>query len=142
MDVTHPGLRGLIYFIHQFEPSFKEASLLDDAELLPAVTAINRQIQELAPVLNSPSVDAQITVTSSDPDVPIAAMCKQHDGATYVFAACMRNHLSERCRIARSPSSTDVQVLGESRTIKLDSGRFDDAFKPYAVHLYRIPTTE
>ena len=44
MSLIH-GSRGLIYFVHQFEPRFKEASLLDDAELLPGVTAINRQIR-------------------------------------------------------------------------------------------------
>ena len=142
MSLIH-GSRGLIYFVHQFEPDFKEASLLDDAELLPAVTAINRQIQELAPVLNSPTVEAKVKVTSSEPDVPIAAICKQHDGATYLFAVCMRNRPAQASvELLASQSSTDVQVLGESRTIKLDGGRFEDAFEPYAVHLYRFPASE
>ena len=57
--------RGLIYFVHQFEPEFKEASLLDDAELLPAVTAINRQVQELASVLNGPTVDDAVQAIGS-----------------------------------------------------------------------------
>src|SRR5690606_34000166 len=55
MSLIH-GSRGLIYFVHQFEPAFKEAALLDDPEMLAAVTAINRQIHELAPALNSPSL--------------------------------------------------------------------------------------
>ena len=54
------GSRGLIYFVHQFAPSFKEAALLDDPEMLAAVTAINRQIRELAPALNSPTLDRRL----------------------------------------------------------------------------------
>lgn len=38
------GSRGLIYFVHQFEPTFKEASLLADTELLEAVTSIIRRV--------------------------------------------------------------------------------------------------
>ena len=42
------GSRGLIYFVHQFKPMFREAALLDDSEILAGVTALNRQITELA----------------------------------------------------------------------------------------------
>ena len=46
------GARGIIYFAHQFKPKFIEAGLLADEEMAAAVGAINKQIQELAPVLN------------------------------------------------------------------------------------------
>ena len=42
------GSRGIIYFVHQFLPKFDEHALLDDPEMLAAVTAINRQITRLA----------------------------------------------------------------------------------------------
>jgi hypothetical protein len=48
MSLIH-GSQGLIYFVHQFEPKFREAALLDDAEMLEAVTRLNHQITELAP---------------------------------------------------------------------------------------------
>ena len=138
MSLIH-GSRGLIYFVHQFKPTFKEASLLDDPELLPAVTAINRQIHEFAPVLNSPTVDGAVRVTSSDAAVPIAAMCKQHDGATYLFAVCMQNRPARATvELLGADLNAAVQVLGESRSVKMSGGRLDDAFEPYAVHLYRI----
>ncbi len=90
MALVH-GSTGLIYFVHEFAPRFKEAALLDDPEMLAAVTAINRQIRELAPVLNSPTVDDGAIVASSANEVPIDVMVKRHDGATYVFAVGMRN---------------------------------------------------
>ncbi len=46
MSLLH-GSQGLIYFVHEFAPRFKEAALLDDPEMLRAVTSINRQIQRL-----------------------------------------------------------------------------------------------
>src|SRR5687767_324085 len=55
MSLIH-GSSGIIYFVHQFKPTEREAALLDDPEMLAAVTAINRQIRTLAPVLNSPSL--------------------------------------------------------------------------------------
>src|SRR6185436_5344078 len=55
MSLIH-GSRGLIYFVHQFKPTFKEAALLEDPEMLAAITKINRQIADLAPALNSPTL--------------------------------------------------------------------------------------
>ncbi len=40
MALIH-GSRGLIYFVHQVKPSFREAARLDDAEMLAAVTKLN-----------------------------------------------------------------------------------------------------
>ena len=57
MALIH-GARGIIYFAHQFKPKFIEAGLLADEEMARGVAALNRQIRELAPVLNSP--DAEI----------------------------------------------------------------------------------
>jgi hypothetical protein len=133
------GSRGIIYFVHQFEPQFKEASLLDDLELLPAVTQINQQIRELAPVLNSPTVEGEVKVTSSDQSVPVAAMCKQHAGKTYLFAVSMRNQSTTATfEMLGSRAKLDAHVLGENRSLPLQDGRFSDSFAPYSVHLYRF----
>ena len=90
MALIH-GSRGLIYFVHQFKPQFNEHALLDDPEMLAAVTAVNHQIKELAPLLNSPTVVDGATVRSSDREVPIDLMVKQRRDATYLFAVGMRN---------------------------------------------------
>jgi hypothetical protein len=66
MALVH-GARGLIYFVHQFKPKFIEAALLEDSEMLAAVTALNQQITELAPVLNSPTISNGIRVAENDP---------------------------------------------------------------------------
>jgi hypothetical protein len=137
MSLIH-GSRGLIYFAHQFKPTFREAALLDDAEMLRAVTGINQQIQELAPVLAAPSVTNLVTVQSAG-DVPVASMVKQHNNATYVFAVAMRDKAT-RCafKLAGANKNAQVEVLGESRTLSASNLQFNDEFQPYGVHIYRV----
>jgi hypothetical protein len=138
MALIH-GSMGLIYFVHQFKPTFDEHALLDDPELLPAVTAINRQIHDLAPVLNSPTVETGIRVESSAKDVPIATMLKWYQGATYLFTVGMRNGPAQATfTVPGMKGAKKAEVLGEGRTLAVKEGRFGDRFPPFGVHLYRI----
>ena len=142
MSLIH-GSRGLIYFVHQFKPTFREAALLDDPEMLAAVTAINRQIHELAPVLNSPSFTNGITVKSSTPGTAIAWMMKQLAGTTYLFTVNMRNQATRGTFAIRDlPASATAEVLNESRSIVGAKGEFADDFDGYGVHLYRLRTAK
>lgn len=136
------GSRGIIYFVHQFEPTFKEASLLEDEELLSAVTEINRQIIELAPVLNSPTLEGEITVRQTQPETPLAVMCKRHKELLYLFAVNLRDQKTSVTLQINNPGSRSiVEVLDEERTINMRDGRFSDDFEPYGVRCYRIVNT-
>jgi hypothetical protein len=137
MALIH-GSKGLIYFVHQFKPTFVEAGLLADAEMSRAVGEINHQICELAPVLNSPTLAEAVSVTSSDTKVPIHVMAKRDQQATYIFAVAMRNHPATATFTCSQPTATIADVLGENRTLKLTKGVFIDEFGPYAFHLYRL----
>ncbi len=125
--------------VHQFQPRFNEHALLDDPEMLAAVTAINKQIGELAPVLNGPHVPGLASVHSSQPDVPIDLTVRRYGDTIYVFAVAMRNApIRGRFEIkSQSPRST-ADVIGEHRRIAIKEGRFEDEFQPYDVHLYAI----
>jgi hypothetical protein len=141
MSLVH-GSRGIVYFIHQFKPRFVEAALLEDPEMLAAVTALNAQVRELAPVLNSPTVPDAVTVTSTEASVPIDLMVKRHGGATYLFAVGMRNGATRgEFALKDARKARRATVIGEDRTLDLKDGRFQDGFSPYAVHLYRIEDT-
>jgi hypothetical protein len=133
------GSRGIIYFVHQFEPQFIEAGLLADDAMLAQVTALNKQIQALAPVINSPDVPDGVIATSSVAAAPVEAIAKRHGGATYVFAVAMRDAQSEATfQVAGLTGSTTAEVLGEDRQLKVENGQFRDTFRPWDVHLYRI----
>jgi len=137
MSIIH-GSMGLIYFVHEWEPKFDEAALLHDPEMLSAVTAINRQITELAPVLNSPTIENAANISSSNQAVPVAIMVKKHDGATYLFAAGMRgDKTTATFTLPHAQGIKSVEVIGENRTIPVKNGIFKDNFEAWDVHLYR-----
>lgn len=138
MSLVH-GSRGIIYFAHQFEPTFVEAALLADPEMLAAVTQINLQIASLAPALNSPTSTKVLSARSTNPAAPLASMVKQVGGFTYIFAVAMRPLETDAIfSLANVPEGTAVEVLGENRTLPVALGKFSDRFGPWAVHLYRV----
>jgi hypothetical protein len=140
MSLVH-GSRGILYFVHQMRPesNFNEHALLDDPENLAAVTAINKQAHELAPVLNSPTVADALKVESSNPAVPVATMVKKHGGATYVFAVAMKSGATDATfALEDLPAGAKVEVLGEDRKIEPADGKFQDHFGDWDAHLYRI----
>jgi len=149
MALIH-GAQGLIYFSHQFKPTFIEAGLLADKEMADAVGAINRRIMSLAPALNSPSHPDLLEVTSDPSEVspdlrgameakPIACALKRTGGATYIFAVRMENSPAKATFAVKGlGAKAKAAVLGENRTIDVADGRFGDEFAPYAVHLYEI----
>ncbi|HWB60482.1 MAG TPA: hypothetical protein VG733_13385 [Chthoniobacteraceae bacterium] len=136
------GSRGLIYFVHQFAPNFREAALLDDPEMLKAVTDINHQIEALAPVLNSPPSDDDSQVTSKNKDVPVDAMIRRDNAESlYIFAVAMRGISTKGIFVLPSlKAGQELEVVGENRriTVGLDSTFMDD-FAPWDVHIYRVP---
>lgn len=138
MSLIH-GSRGLIYFVHQFKPSFKEAALLEDPVNLAAVTRINAQIAELAPVLHQPPSSLKLEASG---DFRLASMVKEFNGATYLFAVAMENRGGRAAFKSQGlPESGTVEVLGESRSVRLAEHAFADEFEPYGVRLYRIVTS-
>ena len=140
MSIIH-GSMGLIYFVHEWQPKFNESALLSDPEMLAAVTQINRQIGELAPVLNSPTVRDAVTVATGDPNVPVATMAKRREDATYLFAVAMREGRTQaQFAVQGLGGNQTIEVLGESRTLAGTGGAFKDDFQPWDVHLYRIVT--
>ncbi len=138
MSLIH-GSRGLIYFVHQFEPTFKEASLLDDPELLEAVTSTNQQVQELAPVLNSPTIPGVVKVASANPKAVIAAMCKRHAGAVYLFVVNLGPlETTATFQIADTENIRQNDVLYENRAIQIRDRQFEDSLEGYGVHGYKL----
>jgi hypothetical protein len=138
MSIIH-GSMGLIYFVHEWEPKFNESALLADPQMLSAVAAINRQITDLAPVLNSPTLEGLASAASDDKAVPVATMVKRHDGATYVFAVGMRDgQTAVTFTVQGLNGERTVEVIGENRTIVSTDGIFKDRFAAWDAHLYRI----
>ena len=138
MSIIH-GSMGLIYFVHEWQPRFNESALLSDTAMLSAVTRINGQIAELAPVLNSATIKNAATVSVGNEAVPVAMMVKSYGGSTYLFAVGMRDGGTNATFTVRGlKGERVVEVLGEGREIISRDGVFKDSFDAWDVHLYRI----
>ena len=138
MALIH-GTQGLVYFVHQSRPQLVEATLLEDPEMLAVVTQIKRLIHDVAPVLNSPTIPDGAAVRSTNPEVPVHMMVKRYNGAIYLFAVGMRNAPTTAIfRVKDIAATATAEVLGENRRLPVVNGRFEDAFRPYEVHLYRL----
>ncbi|HSB13707.1 MAG TPA: hypothetical protein VLE22_04560, partial [Bryobacteraceae bacterium] len=139
MSIIH-GSMGIGYFCHQFKPVQDEAAPLHDPETRQALADINGQIASLARVLNTPPVGNGVTVASSNPDSPIDVMLKRQGGKTYLFAMGARPGGETTARFKlRDCGDVRATVLGESRTIPVTGGIFEDRFADYQVHLYELP---
>ncbi|MEE3258169.1 MAG: hypothetical protein VX293_03075 [Candidatus Latescibacterota bacterium] len=130
MALIH-GSRGIVYFAHEWEPEFREARLLEDAEMLAAITRINAQIGALAPVLNSAET-VEVTVAAAVEEVPIDALARRYGADLYLFAVPMRLGATEGAfEIAGLVGHLEAEVLGEDRVVEVVDGRLVDAFEIY-----------
>jgi len=138
MSLIH-GSQGLIYFVHEWKPRFNESALLDDLPMLGEVTRINARIHALAPVLNGPTRQGVATVESSNPDVPVAVLVKEHGGNLYVFAVAMRAGATRaRFRVQGDRPVADIEDLESDREIAITGNTFSDTFDDWQVRLYRV----
>jgi hypothetical protein len=135
MSLVH-GSRGIVYFVHEFEPKLLEDGIFRHPDVVQEVTKVNQLIRALAPVLNSPNVSGRLTVSSQ---APIATMVKEYEGSLYVFAVAMRAEGSGALFTISQVRDGHAEVLDEQRNLKISEGRFNDSFVGYGVHLYRIP---
>ena len=137
MALIH-GAKGIIYFAHQFKPKFIEAGLLANQVMAREVAAVNRQIHELAPVLNSTDVVERASVVSAESKVPVDFVARRHAGDTYLFSVAMRDAETKATFTLPGAGDVRVEVLGEGRTIDAVGGKWEDHFEAYQVHLYKI----
>ena len=134
MSLIH-GSMGITYFVHEWEPSFREDAIFRYPEIVGNVTEINAQITALAPVLNSPTIEDVVQVSSS---TLVDTMVKEHSGSTYLFAVGMENVSTSATFTIPGIATGVVDVLGENRQISINNNQFQDNFDAYGVHLYNI----
>ena len=137
MALIH-GAKGIGYFCHEWYPAFNDHALLDDSGMAHAVSLINAQITELAPLLNRTGLDDHLLVETTD-GVPVAAMYKSRQNQYYIFAVNMRDEMTTATfDISSKSTAAQIEVLYENRNIDVSSGMFQDQFNAYAVHRYRF----
>jgi hypothetical protein len=134
MAVIH-GASGILYFVHEFSPQFREDAVFRYPDIVREITAQNRLLQRLAPVLRQPALSDEAHISSA---IPIASLVKRYEDGLYVFTVLMRNERSSAQFVLPHIAEAQAEVIGEDRIIKVSSGRFSDDYEPYGVHLYRV----
>jgi hypothetical protein len=135
MALVH-GATGIVYFVHEFEPTFHDDAIFRYPDILEEVTRTNERIKSLAPALKSPSVSGKVSVNSR---IPIATMVKVYQDTTYIFAVAMLDSPSVVRITIDDVDHTSARVIGENRSVTILQGTFEDQFPGYGVHLYQIP---
>lgn len=135
------GSRGIIYFVHQFQPRFVEATWFESPDIAAAMGRINAQVQGLAKVILSPPSGDIASITLRDenrqivPSANIAVTSRRQGCKLYVFAASLSNKpLRAGINLRQAPGTLDV--IDEGRRLPAQGNGFEDDFEPYAVHLY------
>jgi hypothetical protein len=138
MSLIH-GSRGIIYFVHQFKPVFREASIFEDAPLLQAMSDVNKQITELAPILNSP--DLPLKVTCKSEGSATAAIARKRGDSIYIFAVEMEGRQSwATFTFENDRGNYRVEPLDSGRRVQAVNGVFkeDNALNAREVRIYKL----
>jgi len=134
MALTH-GVVGISYFCHVLSPTFVEDGCVANATIASWLKQINGQIKVLAPVLNSPTINGAVSVSSN---IPVDIIVKVYQQHTYIFGVAMRDSGVTATFTLKGVSNAVVTVIDENRTISLSNGSFMDNFTGYGVHLYEV----
>jgi hypothetical protein len=138
MALVH-GAGGIQYFCHRTAPDVDETACLDDTASAGAMRAVDSEITELAPVLNTPSLANGMTTSPSPSSAVVDTMMKRAQGSTYLFAVSRQSgSVTAHFTLSGAPDTVTADVLGENRTVSATGGAFSDDFAPYGVHLYRF----
>lgn len=129
--------RGILYFNHSFGGACQSQHLLRDscgAANRPSVVAVNKQIADLAPVLNTQSYQYSF-------GAGLDTMLKGYGGSYYVFA--MQDEptggATRTFTLPPELNASSVSVLYENRGIPVSGGKFTDSFaNEHSYHIYKI----
>ena len=141
MSIIH-GSKGIVYFIHgktSFS-NFDHKALLrpENADRLAAVTMLNHQIHQLAPVIYQSNSNNIIGLEDIQGSSLVDYVVKIYEGATYIFSVGMRDEQTIKRFTLKSYPDGVVEVLGEDRQLSLVDSQFEDRFNGYQAHLYKI----
>lgn len=136
-SVIH-GARGVVYFNHNFGGECISQHVLRDecgAGVRPTVAAVNQQLQQMAPILNSPTVHGLVSTDGNGVDVSV----KAYHGQFYVIAAANREASQAVTFSFACGSPLTAEVLDEGRSVNLSANSFTDTFADSnAVHVYKL----
>lgn len=138
--------RGINYFNHSFSGPCESSNVLRDpiyenrdcySAIRERVTVVNGQITQLAPVLNTQSLDYTF-------NPKLDTMFKQLDGSFYIFAMPSGVKYGsatgeQTLRLPLGIDASQAEVVFENRTVQIVDGEITDTFAAdHSYHIYKI----
>ncbi|MEI6752793.1 MAG: hypothetical protein WCK78_06470 [Paludibacter sp.] len=137
------GARAIGYFCHIISKPVVEAAVLKDSAMMSAIAVNNALIQSQACVLNTQTVKNAATVTSTNFAVPVSFMAKRYKRNTYIYAVAEQaGSTNATFQLRAFKGNATVEVVGENRSIKSKNGVFNDSFRNFDVHIYKLKTSK
>lgn len=126
------GAAGIAYFQHNNNGVCGTYSILQcGAALTAKITAIDQQVQSLAPVINTQGYQWNF-------GAGLDTSLKVSNGSAYIFAMTDGSTGSKTFTLPAGVGGT-IEVVGENRTITPAKGTFTDTFDhEYTHHIYRV----
>jgi hypothetical protein len=148
------GARGIIYFNHTFagpgdsfdnvaDPYYQTVQPGQTISIYDQVKATDALVEQLAPVLNSPTALGYVTVSPTPTTFNgIETMAKDYNGQFYIFADTRDSETQTNIPATftiNDPNATSVTVVNENRTIPVTNGVFTDTFaRAWTEHIYQV----
>jgi hypothetical protein len=143
------GARGVLYFNHSFGGTCQTFTVLRDGcslnvTMQAAVKALNAQITQLAPVLNSATATGYVTTSPNiratakvgGADAPFGTGIYTIAGATWSGGGSQQATIT--INPAAGPTPGTASVLFEGRTVPIVAGKIVDTFADgNAIHIYK-----
>jgi hypothetical protein len=136
LAIVH-GAKGIFFY------SFKESKydIREHAEIWEGVKHVVARLNAIYPIIVSSDTSLQAAIRSEQSGLSptnIHHLVKSRDGELYLIAV-NSNDRQETVTFSALPiERMSVAVVGEKRTIPLESGTVTDVFKPYEVHIYKL----
>ncbi|MFH0963440.1 MAG: beta-galactosidase, partial [Planctomycetota bacterium] len=126
------GATGLGWFPLAFNP-FRWTNFSDEEK--EATARVNREVTDLAPVILDRDAILPVRVSG-----PACATARRTPQGIYIFAASLDTRSAHDVTLSVEGLAGVAEVLGESRSLSVESASLSDRFDPLAVHLYLVKT--
>jgi uncharacterized protein with beta-barrel porin domain len=115
----------------------RDKSSQTDGEMTTALKQLNQQITRLAPaILSDPArVKAAMAMNSGQ---QCGCKATESGGSIFIFAQNLGSEGKAVIRVDGLRAGTNIEAVGEGRTIASSQGEFSDDFAPLSEHVYRL----
>jgi hypothetical protein len=108
-----------------------------DEKMAAALKQLNEQVAHLAPAILGEPARGKFEMTINN-DLSSHFKATESEGSVFIFTQNLGSDSKAVIRIEGLRAGSNIEVVGEGRTIASDQGQFSDDFAPLAGHVYKL----